>query len=72
MELNEKTGECGSVYGGVSTKQIVEQLREKYEIKIDKRKVLDNGTIASLGYSNVKVDLYRNKVIGVIRVHVNG
>ena len=72
LEFHVKTGEGGRVFGGVSTKQIVEQLREKYEIKIDKRKVLDNGTIASLGYSNVKVDLYRNKVIGVIRVHVNG
>lgn len=72
LEFHVKTGEGGRVFGGVSTKQIVEQLREKHGIKVDKRKVIDTGTIASLGYSNVKIDLYRNKVIGVIRVHVNG
>ena len=31
-----------------------------------------NDAITSLGYTDVKVDLYRNKVIGTIRVHVNG
>lgn len=72
LEFHVKTGEGGRVFGGVSTKQIVEQLREKHEIKVDKRKVIDNHTIASLGYSNVKIDLYKNRVIGVIRVHVNG
>ena len=44
---------------------------QKYEIKIDKRKVLDNTAIASLGYTDVKIDLYKNKVIGVIRVHLS-
>ena len=72
LEFHVKTGTGGRVFGGVSTKQIVEQLREKHEIKLDKRKVIDTGTIASLGFSNVKIDLYKGKVIGVIRVHVNG
>ena len=40
--------------------------------KIEKRKVIDNEPISNLGYTDVKVDLYKNKVIGVIRVHVNG
>lgn len=72
LEFHVKAGTGGRVFGGVSTKQIVEQLREKHEIKVDKRKVIDTGTIASLGFSNVKIDLYKGKVIGVIRVHVNG
>lgn len=72
LEFHVKTGEGGRVFGSVSTKQIVEALREKHQIKIDKRKVIDNTTISSLGYTDVKVDLYKNKVIGVIRVHVNG
>lgn len=72
LEFQVKTGNGGRVFGGVSTKQIVEQLRVKHEIKVDKRKVIDTGTIASLGFSNVKIDLYKGKVIGVIRVHING
>lgn len=72
LEFHVKTGEGGRVFGGISTKQIIGQLRDKYNIHVDKRKVIDTGTIASLGYSNIKIDLYKNKVIGVIRVHVNG
>lgn len=72
LEFHVKTGEGGRVFGGVSTKQIVSQLREKFDVKVDKRKVIDTGTIASLGYSNVKIDLYKGKVIGVIKVHVQG
>ena len=72
LEFHVKTGEGGRVFGSVSTKQIVAQLMDKHGVKIDKRKVIDNVTISSLGYTDVKIDLYKNKVIGVIRVHVNG
>lgn len=71
LEFKVKVGKDGRVFGSVSTKQIAEQLLTKYEIKIDKRKVLDASPISSLGYTDVKVDLYKNKVIGVIRVHVS-
>ena len=71
LEFKVKTGKDGRVFGSVSTKQIAEQLMQKYEIKIDKRKVLDNTAIASLGYTDVKIDLYKNKVIGVILVHLS-
>lgn len=71
LEFKVKCGKDGRVFGSVSTKQIAEQLLQKYEIKIDKRKVLDNTAITSLGYTDVKIDLYKNKVIGVIRVHLS-
>jgi len=72
LEFHVKTGESGRVFGSVSTKQIVEQLQRVHAIKIEKRKFIDTDAITSLGYTDVKVDLYKNKVIGVIRVHVNG
>ena len=72
LEFHVKTGEGGRVFGSVSTKQIVEQLQRVHAIKIEKRKFIDTDAITSLGYTDVKVDLYKNTVIGVIRVHVNG
>ena len=72
LEFHVKTGEGGRVFGSVSTKQIVEQLQRVHAIKIEKRKFIDTDAITSLGYTDVKVDLYKNKVIGVIRVRVNG
>lgn len=72
LEFHVKTGEGGRVFGSVSTKQIVEQLYRVHDIKIEKRKFIDTDAITSLGYTDVKVDLYKNKVIGTVRVHVNG
>lgn len=71
LEFKMKSGNGGRVFGSVSTKQIAEQLLKEYDIKIDKRKVVDTAAITSLGYSEIKVDLYKNKVIGIIRVHVS-
>lgn len=71
LEFKMKSGNGGRVFGSVSTKQIAEQLLKEHDIKIDKRKVVDTAAITSLGYSEVKVDLYKNKVIGIIRVHVS-
>ncbi len=65
-----KTGEGGKVFGGVSTKQIIEQLHKQHNIHVDKRKVLDTGHLSCLGFSNVRIDLYKNKVIGTIKVHI--
>lgn len=71
LEFKMKSGNGGRVFGSVSTKQIAEQLLKEHDIKIDKRKVVDTAAITSLGYSEIKVDLYKNKVIGIIRVHVS-
>lgn len=63
FKVNSKNG---VVFNSVSTKQIQEALRQK-GITIDKRKIIDNQPITSLGYSNVKIELYKG-VIGTIKV----
>lgn len=71
LEFKVKTGKDGRMFGSISTKQIMEQLLSNYDIKVEKKKILDNEHITSLGYTNVRIDLYKNKVIGVIKVHVS-
>ena len=44
---------------------IRDRLQRVHAIKIEKRKFIDTDAITSLGYTDVKVDLYKNKVIGV-------
>lgn len=72
LEFHVKTSADGRVFGSVSMKQVVAQLHDTYGVHVEKRKIIDNDTISSLGYTNINVDLYKNKVIGVIRVHVSG
>ena len=59
----------GQVFGSVSSKNIVAALQKK-GIQVDKRKILLESPISSLGTTRVKVDLYRNQVIGEIVVKV--
>ena len=68
FKVNSKNGR---VFGSVSTKAIVEQLRDKYDIHLDKRKFIDNYSISGLGTSRVRVELYKG-VIGTVNVHIVG
>ena len=49
---------------------MVLKLREKYDIRVDKRKFINAHPIGALGYSNLKVELYKG-VIATIRVHLS-
>ena len=61
-----KTGTEDRVFGSISTKQIKEEL-EKKKIIIDKKQIMLDEGISSLGYHDVKIELYKD-VIGVVKV----
>ena len=61
-----KTGAQDKVFGSVSTKQIKEEL-EKNNITIDKKQIMLDEGLSSLGYHNVKIELYKD-IIGEIKV----
>ncbi len=63
-----KSGKDGKVFGSVSTKQIEAECANQ-GIILDKRKFIDTDPITSLGFTTVKVELYKN-VIGEIRCHL--
>lgn len=65
LEFKVKAKE-GKVSGSVSTKQIEEALKKK-GLLIDKRKIIDNEPLNSLGTYKIKVELYKD-VIGIINV----
>lgn len=69
LVFDVKTGKEGKVFGSVSTKHIVEELNKQYGISVDKRKIIDNGPVGTLGINNVRVELYKN-VEGTIKVHL--
>ncbi len=61
-----KTGAQDKVFGSVSTKQIKEEL-EKYKVNIDKKQIMLDEGLSSLGYHNVNIELYK-EIIGVVKV----
>ena len=55
LEFYLSSGKDGRTFGSVSTKNIVEELSKKHNIKVDKRKFINAHPIQSLGYTQLKI-----------------
>ena len=60
----------GRMFGTISTKQIEQQLKEKYGIQIDKRKIIDKQAVDHFGYTKLTIELFKG-INGTITVHVS-
>ncbi len=58
ISIKVKTGEQDKVFGTVSSKQIYEELKKK-NINIDKKKIVLDHALDSLGTHNVTIDLHK-------------
>ncbi len=68
LEFKVKTGAGDKVFGSISVKQIKEALQEK-GYKIEKNMIELDNSLASLGFHNVKINLYQD-VEAIIKVHL--
>ncbi|MCR5603196.1 MAG: 50S ribosomal protein L9 [Lachnospiraceae bacterium] len=64
-----KAGEGGKTFGSVSSKEIAEEAKKQHDLDIDKKKIVIDEPIKSLGSYEVAVKLHP-KVTGTIRVKV--
>ena len=71
VRIDVKAGENGKKFGGVSAKDIAENLEKQHGIKIDKKKVDLKETIKTLGIHHIDVKLFEG-VFGKIKVDVKG
>lgn len=69
LKIQVKAGENGKIFGGVSSKEIAENLEKSYNIKIDKKKIDLKEPIKTLGLRNVEIKLYEG-VIGKLKIDV--
>lgn len=68
LEFKVKTGEGDRVFGSISVKQIKDELQKK-NFKIEKSQIDIINTISSLGFHNVKINLYPG-VEATIKIHL--
>lgn len=71
LKIVVKAGENGKIFGGVSSKEISENLDAQYNIKVDKKKIVLKETIKTLGIRTIEIKLYEG-VTGKLKVHVIG
>ena len=69
LRIKVKSGSNGKIFGGVSSKEIAENLEKQYQIKVDKKKIDLKETIKTLGIHTVSIKLFEG-VIGKIKVDV--
>ena len=69
IKIKVKVGESGKIFGGVSSKEIIEVLRREHNIEIDKKKVELKEAIKVLGITIVKIRLYEG-IYGKLKVDV--
>ena len=68
INIKVKVGAQDKVFGSVSTKQIVTELK-KLNFDIDKNKIKIDGSLSSLGTHIVKIELHK-KVIADLKVNL--
>ncbi len=59
IKFKVKTGDKGKVFGSISPKQIVEELKQN-GYSIDKKQIKITNNISTLGFHNVEVELHKN------------
>lgn len=69
VTLYSKSGDGGRLFGSITSKDIADALKKKHSIDVDKRKILLEEGIKSLGARYVEIKIH-SKVVTKIRVEV--
>ena len=69
LKVRVKAGENGKIFGGVTSKEISDNLKSQYNFDIDKKKIDLKGTIKTLGSFNVNIKLFEG-VVANLKVEV--
>ncbi len=60
LKIYVKIGESGKLFGAVSSKQIADEYKKQHNIDLDKRKILLENNIHSLGVCDVPIRLHKD------------
>ena len=68
-EAQKIADKLSKIFGGVSSKEIAENLEKQYNIKVDKKKIDLKETIKTLGMFTIEIKLYEG-VVGKLKIDV--
>ena len=69
LKIKVKAGENGKIFGGVTSKEISENLKTQYNFAVDKKKIELKDTIKTLGSFNVSIKLFEG-ITANLRIEV--
>ena len=71
LKIEVKAGKKKKIFGGVTAKEISEQLKSQYNYNVDKKKIELKETIKQVGIFTVDLKLFEG-VTGKLKVHIIG
>lgn len=69
INFKKKASPNGKIIGSISYKEIENILKDKFNILINKRKILADYQITDFGIHLLKIELFKN-VIGIIKINI--
>lgn len=70
VEIKEKVGADGRLFGAINSKKIADALNEQFDLKLDKHKIQLAYPLKAIGLKDVPVKLHKD-VIATIRVKIS-
>lgn len=71
LKIDVKSGENGKIFGGVTSKEISDELKRQHHIEVDKKKIDLKDTIKTIGVFDINIKLFEG-VIAKLKLTVNG
>ena len=69
LKIKVKAGGNGKIFGSITSKEIATELKNQYNIDIDKKKVLLKDSIKEIGVFNIEIKLYEG-IIGKLKIDI--
>ena len=69
LKIKVKAGGNGKIFGSITSKEIATELKNQYNIDIDKKKILLKDSIKELGVFNIEIKLYEG-IIGKLKIDI--
>lgn len=70
LDFTLQVGKDNRPFGSISLKQVEDELLAKFDIRIDKRKIITKDKLDSIGVHVLKIELHKG-VIGEIKVRIS-
>ena len=69
LKIKVKAGGNGKIFGSITSKEIATEIKNQYNIDIDKKKILLKESIKELGTFNIQIRLHEG-IIGELKINI--
>ena len=69
LKIKVKAGGNGKIFGSITSKEIATELKNQYNIDVDKKKILLKDSIKEIGVFNIEIKLYEG-IIGKLKIDI--